>query len=97
MSALEKRFNCAGQNFLMNEKYRLQHRIGGGNFIEVYLDILIKTRMATLSDNSSATEINIDEEVAIKLKYMSVDSSLLREEIEIYNFLTKDVGIPIVY
>jgi hypothetical protein len=51
----------------------------------------------TLTDDSPATDMNTDEEVAIKLKRVSVDPSLLREEVEGYKSLAGGAGIPTVY
>lgn len=59
----------------------MQRRIGDGGFGCVYL----------------ASDVNTDKEVAIKLEHISVDSSLLQEEAEVYKSLAGGVGIPLVY
>jgi len=65
----------------VHEIYRLQHRIGGGGFGDVYL----------------ATDTNTSGEVAVKLEHVSIDPSLLREEVEVYKSLAGGSGIPTVY
>jgi hypothetical protein len=81
----------------MNEKYRLYYRIGGGSFDEIYFDIRLRREWRILTDNNSVIDINIDEEIIIKFKYISVDLSFLREEVEVYKFLIKSAGISTVY
>ena len=41
--------------------------------------------------------MNTDEEVAIKLEHVSVGSSLLGDEVEVYKSLAGGAGIPTVY
>ena len=43
-----------------------------------------------------AADVNTDEEVAIKLEHVSIDPSLLREEVEVYKSLAGGAGIPAV-
>jgi hypothetical protein len=81
----------------VNKKYRLQYKIGSDNLNEIYLNILIKTRITILSDDNSTIDINIDEKIAIKFKYISINPSLLREEVEIYKSLIKNAEISTVY
>lgn len=65
----------------MAGKFRLQSKIGGGNFGAVYI----------------ATDVDSGDEVAIKLEHISVDPSLLECEAEIYGSLAGGPGIPRVY
>ena len=65
----------------MHDKYRLQRRIGGGSFGDIYL----------------ATDVNTGDEVAIKLEHQSVDPSLLQQEAKVYKSLAGGGGIPSVY
>ncbi|KAL8854258.1 MAG: hypothetical protein Q9221_000972 [Calogaya cf. arnoldii] len=63
------------------DKYKLQRRIGGGSFGAVYIGTCIQT----------------GEEVAIKLEHVSVDPSLVEDEIETYELLAGGPGIPRVH
>lgn len=62
-------------------KYRLQSRIGGGSFGDVYI----------------ATDVDSGDEVAIKLEHISVDPSLLEREADVYRSLSGGAGIPRIH
>jgi serine/threonine protein kinase len=49
-----------------------------------------------LAEFSPATDVDTDEEVAIKLEHQS-DPSVLREEVRVYKSLAGGAGIPTVY
>ena len=46
---------------------------------------------------STATDLNTGEEVAVELEYHSIDPSLVRDEFEIYESLAGGKGFPKVY
>ncbi|MCJ1246640.1 serine/threonine protein kinase [Trapelia coarctata] len=57
----------------------------------------VKLRIRTTTDDSPAVNVDTAEEVAIKLEHVSIDPSLLREEVEVYKSLAGGAGIPNVY
>ncbi|KAL2052582.1 hypothetical protein ABVK25_007142 [Lepraria finkii] len=62
-------------------KYQLQRRIGGGGFGNIYI----------------GTNVDNDEEVAIKLGYIYKDQPFLEAKVDIYRSLAGSIGIPYVY
>lgn len=50
-----------------------------------------------MTQRPPATDVNTGDEVAIKLEHVSIDPSLLEEEVEIYKSLAGGAGIPTVY
>ncbi|KAI9672506.1 MAG: hypothetical protein M1817_003272 [Caeruleum heppii] len=69
------------QDLRVGSKYRLVRRLGAGTFGAVYL----------------GTNIEADQEVAIKLEHQTIDPSYLRYEIDIYTALSGRPGFPKVY
>ncbi|KAH7129628.1 casein kinase 1, delta subunit [Dactylonectria estremocensis] len=67
------------KDIIINEKYRVDRKIGEGGFGLVYA--------GTFSDLSN-------EEVAIKLMHVKDDSDILESEAKTYNALSGGVGIP---
>jgi hypothetical protein len=65
--------------------------------VAVILIYWLRREWRILIDNNSVIDINTDEEIAIKFKYILVNLSFFREEIEIYKFLIGDIEILIVY
>jgi len=62
----------------VQNKYRIDHRLGRGSFGEVY----------------QAHDLETGEEVALKLEYTGIDPSHLENEVEIYGALAGGRGIP---
>jgi casein kinase I homolog HRR25 len=50
-----------------------------------------------LTDYNLVTDVTTDEELAIKLEHVSIDPSLLREEVDFYESLAGGAGIPTIY
>ncbi|KAH8690426.1 kinase-like domain-containing protein [Phaeosphaeriaceae sp. PMI808] len=65
----------------VNERYRLLRRLGKGGFGYVY----------------EATDLQTDENVAIKLESIDIDPSILQEEVRVYAVLRGEPGIPRVH
>lgn len=61
-------------------KYRVGRKIGSGSFGDIYL----------------GTNVNSDEEVAIKLEYVRTKHPQLHIESKIYRIMQNGVGIPSV-
>ncbi|KAK3044022.1 hypothetical protein LTS18_002383, partial [Coniosporium uncinatum] len=65
----------------INKRYRLQLRLGGGSYGEVY----------------QALDIQTGHEVALKLEHIKIDPSVLEQEYQIYEELAGGPGIPRTY
>jgi len=61
-------------------KYRLGRKIGGGSFGDIYL----------------ATDVNTNEEVAVKLEHIKTKHPQLHIECKFYKVMQGGVGIPVV-
>ncbi|KAH6618361.1 kinase-like domain-containing protein [Chaetomium sp. MPI-SDFR-AT-0129] len=66
------------KDMLVNERYRVDRKIGKGGFGLVY----------------SGTDLSSGEEVALKLTFLGDDPEMPRAEKEIYETLKRGVGIP---
>ncbi|OCK78088.1 kinase-like protein [Lepidopterella palustris CBS 459.81] len=68
-------------NLCVDNRYRLERRLGGGGFGVVYEGLCLET----------------GKEVALKLEHVRIDPSILKNEIRIYEELAGGPGIPRVY
>ncbi|KAK0655290.1 casein kinase I isoform delta [Cercophora newfieldiana] len=69
------------KDILINDRYRVDRKIGEGGFGLVY----------------SGTDIQLDQEVAIKLTHVRNGRDMLEREAETYNALAGGIGIPRVW
>lgn len=53
--------------------------------------------MLLKTHNAQETYVNTNDEVAIKLKHVLIDSFVLKREVDVYRFLSSDVDISRVH
>lgn len=82
----------------MGGKYRLQRRIGGGSFGDVYIGNRTgRSQLFHKAFHAQGTNVDTGEEVAIKLEHVSIDPSILECEVDVYRSLSDVIGIPCVH
>lgn len=87
------------QDLRITGKYRLQSRIGGGSFGDVYIgkNRCVWSQLLLETYGAKATDVDSGDEVAIKLEHISVHPSLLEREADVYRSLSGGAGIPRIH
>ncbi|KAM3550469.1 hypothetical protein MY1884_008234 [Beauveria asiatica] len=66
------------KDILIDERYRIDYKIGEGGFGLVY----------------AGTDTKLKDEVAIKLMHVNNDPEIIKAEADTYKVLARGVGIP---
>lgn len=85
------------KELLVGEQYRLVRKLGSGGYGAVYLGNDFGPIHDCISLMTLATDLNTNEDVAIKLEHVSNDPSSLKTEVDIYRVLAGGAGIPQVF
>ncbi|KAH8759516.1 casein kinase I isoform delta [Diaporthe sp. PMI_573] len=81
-------------DIIINEKYRADRKIGEGGFGFVYAGTFFRSHSAKSRLTRLGTDIQSNEEVAMKLMHVRDDSDIVESEAKTYNALSGGVGIP---
>jgi casein kinase I family protein HRR25 len=82
-------------DILVDNRYRVEHKIGGGSGGDVYSGTwLLPSLPRPQIPISKGTDLELGEDVALKLEYIKKDLPVLEYESHVYESLAGGVGIP---